>query len=56
MLLSCHDDWNPMRLVSSEYDCVQVWPYENAKSTSSVIKQGNEYIWVHVEKDSNAKP
>ncbi|HEY6805101.1 MAG TPA: hypothetical protein VI306_16115 [Pyrinomonadaceae bacterium] len=35
---------------------------DNAKSTSTVIKQGNEYMWVHVEKDktssgnSNAKP
>lgn len=35
---------------------------DNAKSTSSVIKQGSEYIWVHVEKDQkspgngNAKP
>lgn len=34
----------------------------NAKSTSSVIKQGSGYIWVHVEKDqtssgnSNVKP
>jgi len=34
----------------------------NATSTSSVIKQGSEYIWVHVEKDqaspgnSNARP
>lgn len=34
----------------------------NAKSTSSVIKQGGEYVWVHVEKDQtspgdrNAKP
>lgn len=35
---------------------------DNAKSTSSVIKQGSEYIWVHVEKEqtppgkNNAKP
>jgi len=33
----------------------------NARSTSSVIKQGNGYVWVHVDKDqtsgnSNAKP
>lgn len=34
----------------------------NAKSTSSVIKQGSDYVWVHVEKDQkssgngNAKP
>jgi len=35
---------------------------KNAKSTSAVIKNGSEYVWVHVEKDSpspgnsNAKP
>ena len=35
---------------------------KNAKTLSSVIKNGNEYVWVHVEKDapaprnSNAKP
>jgi len=35
---------------------------KNAKSTSAVIKNGGEYVWVHVEKDSpspgnsNAKP
>ncbi len=35
---------------------------KNAKSTSSVIKNGSEYVWLHVEKDSpppgksNAKP
>ena len=35
---------------------------KNAKSTSSVIKNGSEYVWVHLDKDSpppgnsNAKP
>jgi hypothetical protein len=29
---------------------------DNAKSTSTVIKNGSEYMWVHVEKDSKPTP
>jgi len=29
---------------------------DNSKSTSSVIKSGSEYMWVHVEKDQRSPP
>ncbi len=29
---------------------------DNAKSTSTVIKAGNQYIWAHVEKDEKKEP